>query len=68
MLGQPKKIGIRITDRSDMSSDVCHGCYTTNQTNKAILAEKMYFDAILLDINVCQNINQTFLPCQVRNA
>ena len=56
MLGQPKKIGIRITDCSDMSSAVYHECYTKNQSNKAILAEKIYFDAILLDINACVKI------------
>ena len=51
MVGQPKKIVIRITDRSDIFSAVYHECYTKNQTNNAILAEKKYFDAILLEIN-----------------
>ena len=48
MVGQPKKIVIRITDRSDIFSAVYHESYTKNQTNNAILAEKKFFDAILL--------------------
>ena len=36
---------IRITDHPNMSSAVCCECYRKNQTNKAILGEKMYFDA-----------------------
>ena len=36
---------IRITDHPNMSSAVYCECYRKNQTNKAILGEKMYFDA-----------------------
>ena len=35
---------IRITDHPNMSSVYCE-CYRKNQTNKAILGEKMYSDA-----------------------
>ena len=38
---------IRITDPPNMSSSVYCECYRKNQTNKANLGEKMYFDADL---------------------
>ena len=40
-----KAIVIKLTDRPNMSSAVYCECYRKNQTNKAILGEKMYFDA-----------------------
>ena len=36
---------IRINDHPNMPSAVYCECYRKNQTNKAILGEKKYFDA-----------------------